>query len=436
MNDPEARVVITGTDQSGRAIASADSNLKAFARSAMQVRRVLAGFGVVLSGRALASWAKNAVETTDAVGQQAAEVEKAKEAFEAFGKVSDSLAESFAVRVTPSVQLLTMALEELRQTFNPTEAEQLNQQIERTQDEINRLAQGIIKYEQGGFWQRLFPEGSIERSRQQVEELRAELVRLYAERDKRAAGASQPITQEELVALETFIYELNQKPPLITQEELVRLESFIYELNQREPLITQEELVALEEFINELNTVKPNLTQEEWIDLESFIYDLNTMEDESADTAAAIGHNFRDAFADWILGADRSFKDLLKRMAVDMAVSGIFDAFAGMFSGSTGGVGKFFSSFFGGSRASEGPVEAGKFYKVHPGEGFFAPGMDGEVRHLSGGGGVIYNDHSTFTATGGDSREQAAALKSAFAAHKRDVMASIADLILRGRFAN
>jgi hypothetical protein len=40
------------------------------------------------------------------------------------------------------------------------------------------------------------------------------------------------ITQGELEALESFIYELNQTPPMITQEELEALESFIYELNQ------------------------------------------------------------------------------------------------------------------------------------------------------------------------------------------------------------
>jgi hypothetical protein len=54
------------------------------------------------------------------------------------------------------------------------------------------------------------------------------------------------ITEQEIIALNDFIAELNTKPPLITQEELEALESFVYELNQTPPMITRYELVDLD----------------------------------------------------------------------------------------------------------------------------------------------------------------------------------------------
>lgn len=117
-------------------------------------------------------------------------------------------------------------------------------------------------------------------------------------------------------------------------------------------------------------------------------------------------------------------------MATEMAVSGIFDAFASMFSGGTSGFAKFMSSFFGGSRANEGPVSAGMVYKVHPGEAFFAPGMDGSVQHMAGATfAPVYN----IDARGADP-SVISRLPAILEANNKRLKGEISDLMRRGRF--
>jgi hypothetical protein len=387
MADATASFVLTARDQTGVAFASVDKNLKQLQRTVNGVRQIFGFFGVGLGARAFAGWIAQSLQATEAVGEQREAVLAAQRALGEFKKASDTLAESIAVRATPSINALAAALNSLRQTWAPTEAEALEKQIRLVEDEINRMASGIIKFEQGNFWQRLAGEKVWQNAREEVERLRVELQRLYALR-RSSAPTSQPITAQEEQALNDLIAELNTpKPrqPIITQDELVALESFIYDLNQRPPLITLEERIALEEFINDLNEVPERLTQEEWIDLESFIYDLNHMEKEANKVAVSIGEDFKLAFDGWILGAERSFGELLRRMAVQMSTSAIFKGLATFFGGGTGKAASFFSDFFGGARAEGGPVSAGKAYLVgERGPELFMPSQSGMIAANAG----------------------------------------------------
>jgi len=246
------------------------------------------------------------------------------------------------------------------------------------------------------------------------------------------------ITDDELIKLETFIFDLNQKPPMITEEELIALETFIYELNEKPPFITQEELLALETFIYELNQKPPMITLEEEVALETFIYEMNHgldgLSQKAREVALTLGENFRDAFADWMIGADRDFGDLLKRMAAQMVTSALFKGLASMFKGKTTGVAGFFASFFGGlePRADGGPVSAGRGYLVgERGPELFFPGQSGMI--AAGGGGDI-NIYQTNSFNGGDPREMSAAIAANNAKLKNEIKSEILYRQRRGQW--
>jgi len=67
-----------------------------------------------------------------------------------------------------------------------------------------------------------------------------------------------------------------------------------------------------------------------------------------------------DPFKDGLKGMLLGFADTLRRMVAEAAAAKIFEAIGG-----AGGLGGFFASFFGGGRASGGPVSPGMMYEVN-----------------------------------------------------------------------
>lgn len=136
-------------------------------------------------------------------------------------------------------------------------------------------------------------------------------------------------------------------------------------------------------------------------ELNSFIAALNQplqdLNSDAAQVAESIGQDFKSAFAGWLTGVDRDFKDLLKRMAAEMLTSAVFKTLAGTFANSTTGVGKFFGAFFGGARAKGGPMERGKGYLINEGDPeLFWPGMSGSMVPVGAGGhsgGTVVEQH-------------------------------------------
>lgn len=182
-----------------------------------------------------------------------------------------------------------------------------------------------------------------------------------------------------------------------------------------------------------LNRVRDSLLQPIEVTAERMKEAVGEMTEDATNFAQSMGENFRDAFADWIIGADRSFKDLLKRMTADMIASGIFDAFATAFSGGTSGFAKFFGSFFGGARADGGPVSAGRSYLVgERGPEIFTPRGAGMIS--PGGGIAIHMGDTNIDARGADS-SLIQRLPKILDDHRQRTKAEIADLIRRNRFA-
>lgn len=131
--------------------------------------------------------------------------------------------------------------------------------------------------------------------------------------------------------------------------------------------------------------------------------------DQMTEFAKAAAQNMQSAFADFLFdpfkdGTDgmlRNFVSVLHRMASEMLASKVFEMLGAL--GGNGGALGFFGSFFGGARASGGPVVAGKTYLVgERGPELFTPSTSGTIipNHFTGGGNVSVTVN--VDATGGD----------------------------------
>lgn len=131
--------------------------------------------------------------------------------------------------------------------------------------------------------------------------------------------------------------------------------------------------------------------------------------DQMTEFAKAAAQNMQSAFADFLFdpfkdGTDgmlRNFVSVLHRMASEMLASKVFEMLGAL--GGNGGALGFFGSFFGGARASGGPVVAGKTYLVgERGPELFTPSTSGTIipNHFTGGGNVSVTVN--VDASGGD----------------------------------
>jgi phage-related minor tail protein len=117
-----------------------------------------------------------------------------------------------------------------------------------------------------------------------------------------------------------------------------------------------------------------------------FLHDLNDgserieeMRRRAEQLQHALGRGMHDSFVDFLIDGEFRFKDFIRRMAAEVAVSGIFDLLSVGLKGG-GGVASFFSKVFGGARAAGGPVSAGKSYLVgERGPELFKPSGSGKI---------------------------------------------------------
>ena len=109
-----------------------------------------------------------------------------------------------------------------------------------------------------------------------------------------------------------------------------------------------------------------------------------------------LGRGIHDGLVDAMMGIETNWGEMLKRMVLEFAVSGLLQQLgtladakstAAKGTGASGSWWGAIASMFGGSKASGGPVAGGTMYRVHPGEAFFTPDMSGVVGKVGGGGG-------------------------------------------------
>jgi len=141
--------------------------------------------------------------------------------------------------------------------------------------------------------------------------------------------------------------------------------------------------------------------------------------DQLTTYAEQAARNIQDAFAQFLFdpmedgfkGLLRSFGDMLRKMAAQMAASALLKQIGTAMSGSSTGwvaaLGKAFASY-GGGKAVGGSVSAGTTYLVgERGPEFFTPGSAGTItpnNQLRSGGGITVNSYVTVNS--GDSGEQ------------------------------
>jgi hypothetical protein len=404
MADPEARVVITGHDATARAFSSADKNLKSFARGAMQARSALAGFGVVLSGRAIANWMARSIEATDAIGEQREAVQEAQKAFKAFKEATDQLGESLAVRATPGVLMFADALRSLRETFDPKPIEILNGKIEETELRIKSLQDSIARNEavrrHDGFLGFLFGSDTMDadlaRLRTALQQAQMDIAAF------RAAAVPGPErgTLEEIVvgakrgglaantmrAMPAFdpnapTTEQLRAAQRITEQMKTDVEQQVEAWHEAEALFGKG-LISGET----LTRFRDSLLQPIEVTAERMKQVKTEIEATTVNWAGELGDGLRHAFSDWLIDGEMKFKDFLKRLAADFVTSQLFTGLGTLLAGKTGGAAKFFGNLFGGARAGGGPVSAGKGYLVgERGPELFIPGSSGQVQPMGGG---------------------------------------------------
>lgn len=429
MADPTARFYLTAEDRTGRAFASAERNLTRISRNVVGAARTLRQgfglFGITFGVRAFAGWVGGALKAAEATGAHAKEIRAAQQALAEMKGSSDALAVSIGTKLTPAFVGLGGALNELRKGFFPT------------QDEA--IFTGT--------------KAAVERMKREVADLEAALPGMVGERDsvdflERFVGMDEEEwnrriakTVDQIAHLRTSIsqMEASLKPPKPAKPlAWAGLEDIVVPPRIRMPAdLKQFDFAAASAAVlnSELQEISGALAKmpDDLVKLSpafntfaaTLREPLKEIKDEALEAARFVGDNFRDAFTGWLIDGELKFKDFLRRMAIQLGTSAFFNMLGSAFPGVP-----ILGRLFGGSRASGGSAREGMVYKVHPGEAFFSPGMDGHVGATGGGSIVI---HQTNTFHGGDRREQMAAIAENNRRLKQEIKAEIRDARNRGR---
>jgi len=115
-------------------------------RAAIGVRNVLAGFGVVLSARALGNWIEAAIQAKNVTEDQRAALNAAGAAMTRLNTEAQALAATIATELAPSIESAAIWW---RRFLFPTEGEQVDEELKRRADRIKEITQAIDNFEKG-----------------------------------------------------------------------------------------------------------------------------------------------------------------------------------------------------------------------------------------------------------------------------------------------
>lgn len=336
----------------------------------MQVRNVLAGFGVAISFRAIGAWVKDAIQVQNLTAQQAKDLRETRTAMAGLNLEFQNLARTAATELAPAIE---HAAKWWREFLFPTDAETAQDRLGELSEKALTLSRTLVDLQQRDPF--INPE-AIARVRAEIEGLQKEMGVLQGVVDK-------PLKPGNLLdGLSEISGELARMPADF-RKDFDAAAAAAAVLNSELKEISGSLVKMPDDFKKlspEFNTFAANLAAS-----------LKPAQDEATELQKSLGRGLRDSAVDAMMGIEVSFKDMLRRMAIEAAVSGLFDIISGGLASSTGSVGKFFGKMFGGSRASTGSVRGGMMYKVHEGEAFFAPGKDGHVGKTGGQSGPVFN---------------------------------------------
>lgn len=371
MADPRAKFVISAEDRTGRAIASADRNLKTLSRTANSVRSMFGVLGLAISGRAFAGWIGGALKAAEATGEHAEKIKAAQDAMASMKRASDELAVSLGVQLVPAMQAVSAVLIGWNRIVGGADPFPFEKQIESLRAQLKVMdAQWQASKGMPFEWQVQFVQSMAAAEKALDDLLNKQREALGLNPTGRADPATAAINSA-FASLRTLRTE-GLKTPEINVDWLTEPDGL-------------EEIVVTARQMTEDELMKPFPAAQ----VRALFA---PMKQEGLDVAASLGEGFRFAFSDWILDTEQSFGDMLRRMAVMAATSELFSLIASGLSGASGGVGKLFGKFFGGARAGGGPVEAGKSYLVgERGPEVVRFGSSGHVTPNHQLGGMVIN---------------------------------------------
>lgn len=224
----------------------------------MTVRSVLAGFGVVLSARALGDWIETALKSKQITAEQRESLDQAAAAMGRLNTEAQKLAGSIATELAPAIE---NAANWWRRFLFPNEGEQADEEIRRRQERINELAKALIDFEEG----RAAPargQSQIANMRAEVEQLRGELMKLYGVREQLRTQEQQQSTDK----LELFDLQAigSQRLPVIRDFNKEVEAVFAEAAEKRRATQERERELQLEQLTREFELVREStLTREE-----------------------------------------------------------------------------------------------------------------------------------------------------------------------------
>jgi hypothetical protein len=389
-----------------------------FNRLGSILRTTLALFGVQFGARMFANFIKDAVKAADLTHEQRQAVDDATAAWKAlYGQMQ--LTAALAVsRVSPAFRELA---DILRKGFFPTDEEAIftgtTEAIKGLKLEVSRL-EAQLRVQEGrrtNWLSNLFGidyESKITTLQDKLGHLRTSISQMEASLKPPSSppppvftagandffGGGPPDAsqmafqskvreeQAERAAEEARKYqERVREAQRITEQMATDVEKQVAEWNKAKALFDEGLLGAetLRRF-DESQFAPITVTAKRMFD---------EVEDEGLRVAETLGAGFRDAFADWILSADHDFRDMLRRMVVELGTSALFKSLAGLFP-----AGGFLANFFGGGFAAGGRPPLGRVSVV--GEGgpeLFVPDVPGRIlSHAQSmrmaAGGVSFGD--------------------------------------------
>lgn len=197
---------------------------------------------------------------------------------------------------------------------------------------------------------------------------------------------------EELQQIAESTSESLRTPQEIFQQEI----ELLNELRETRQSNSDEMLISQQDYMRGVDEAQKRLAES-----------TKDTENEMSQFSIQAARNMQSAFADFLFdpfekgldGLLQSFIQTLQRMIAEAAAAKIFEGIGGALAGSTGGVGAFFGSFFGGARAMGGPVDSSKAYLVgERGPELFSPSSNGYITNNSdlmqgsaSGGDVVVN---------------------------------------------
>lgn len=445
--NPEARIAITATDQTAAAFRSAVDNVEHINHSIRGATRTFREFGLALGTRELVEWLNEAAKTAQVTDDQRAALKDAGAAMEQLNESAKTLAASLMSELAPAIQ---SAAEWWQQLLFPTGEQKVGGDLDKMHEQVSAIAKELVGLQNGGqvghsAWNRWFgdPEARAKELREQLAALLPQMRQMEAEQEKLRNAPNMQLEEldTELIKLQRFpkfFADFSKgsylTPALAEFIEQVKTASKLLDGLQT-PLEKQIALVkqyrdAIAQGLMDpsaLNTLADQLLEP----INVTARRLKELKPETEKWAREIGDSMKSAFAGWLSGTETSFRDLLRRMAAEFLSSALFSALAQTF----GGGGGFWGSFFGGAKASGGPVSAGRGYLVgEKGPEWFSPSQSGTIIPNGVGGGPAINITNHVDARGADP-SAASGIQAALAKNNQLVIAQIRDLMRRGRFA-